>query len=55
MVDPGTGEDTAVTSGEFLSTDVDGGKTVKIFGSPEQAAKIRAGFDQILRLFGLSH
>jgi hypothetical protein len=46
MVDLGTGEHTARTSVEVLDTDVDGVKTVKVFGSPEQVARIRAGLDE---------
>jgi len=46
MVDLGTGAHTARTSVEELGTDADGVKTIKIFGSPEEVARIRAGFDE---------
>lgn len=46
MVDLGTGDHTARTSVEVLDTDVDGVKTVKMFGSPEEIARIKAGFEE---------
>jgi hypothetical protein len=46
MVDLATGEHTARASVEVVSTDADGGKTFKVFGSPEEVARIRAGLDE---------
>lgn len=46
MVDLGTGEHTPRTSVEELSTDADGVTTVRIFGSPEEVARIKAGFER---------
>src|ERR1039458_4643014 len=46
MVDLGTGKHTARTSVEVVSTDADGVKTFKVFGSPDEVARIRAGLDQ---------
>lgn len=46
MVDLGTGDHTARTSVEVLDTDVDGVKTVKMFGSPEEIARVKAGFEE---------
>lgn len=46
MVDLATGEHAARTSVEVLGTDVDGVKTVKVFGSPDQVSRIRAGLDE---------
>lgn len=45
MVDLETGDHTARTSVEVVDTDVDGVKTVKMFGSPEEIARIKAGFE----------
>lgn len=46
MVDLATGEHEARTSVETVETGVDGVTTVKVFGSPEQVAKVRAGLEQ---------
>jgi hypothetical protein len=46
MVDLGTGKHTARTSVEVVNTDADGAKTFKLFGSPEEVARIRAGLDR---------
>jgi hypothetical protein len=45
MVDLGTGDHMPRTSVEILDTDVDGVKTVKMFGSPEEITRINAGFE----------
>jgi HNH endonuclease len=46
MVDLRTGEHTARTSVDLLDTDAEGAKTFRIFGGPEEVARIRAGLDR---------